>query len=1075
VKRAIAWCATNSVAANLAMVVLIALGLGTLPSLRQELIPSMDLETISVSIPYPGASPAEVESSITNRVEEELRGRPGFKRIRSTSSEGMSMVTVELQGGEDVRRRLDDVQSAIDGITTFPDDAEEPVIRQLEIENRVLNVAVSGAVDEWTLTRLAQRVRDEVAALPNVSDARLSMARPYEISIEVSEASLQRHGLRFDDVVRAVRTSSLDLPGGSVKTDAGEILLRAKGQAYRGEDFERIALVSRRDGTRLALGDVATVVDGFAETDQSARFDGEPALLVQVYRQGDQKSLEISDTVREFVAEAQARMPPGVSLTIWSDESETLGDRLDSMIRNGRGGFVLVVIVLALFLRLRLALWVSLGIPISFLGAVAMLPVFDISINFISLLGFIIVLGIVVDDAIVVGENAHVEQTRTGDMLRGAILGAQRLVVPVTFGVLTTIAAFGPLAFLPGPMGRMTRVLPIVVISCLVFSVIEAMFILPAHLGHGRATEGEGSTPVSRVWRRFQARVASGLAWVIDDLYRPALERAMEWRHRTVAIALSLLLFTVGLFAGGRLKFVFQEPVEADFIVADLTLSPGTPASVTARAVERLERAAYAVAENVDAESPPGRPPVFTHVMASVGEQPMAERRQQMNTPGGSAASSAGHLGEVQVEVVGYRQRDVNVEELARRWRERAGEFPGVEELTFESSLVVVGAPIEIELSGPDLDSLRHAAGDVKEHLASYPGVFDIADSFRGGKQELEYQILPSAESLGLTLEDLARQLRQAFYGEKAQSLQRGRDEVEVWVRYPASERRSLGDVEHMRIRGPDGSEVPFESVARAELRTGFSTIRHVDGRRVVSVTADVDQSVSNANDIVRSLKGGALDEVLAPWFGVQYSFEGEQAEQREFVSAMAFGYAVALLVIYTLLAVPLGSYFQPVIIMSAIPFGLVGAAWGHVLFGRDFSMYSILGLVALSGVVVNASLVLVDYVNRRLEEGDTLHQAVRESARARFRPILLTSLTTFAGLTPLMMETSMQGRFMIPMAISIAFGVLFASFITLFLVPCSYMILEDVLGLFRRGERPPPPPARRPVPAPSEARDEAA
>jgi len=1055
VKRAIAWCAENPVAANLAMVVILAAGLGTLPTLRQELLPSMDLEMIHVSIPYPGASPEEVESSITNRVEEELRGRPGFKRIRSTSAEGASLVTVELQGGEDVRRRLDDVRAAVDGITTFPRDAEEPVIRQLEVENRVLNVALSGDVDEWTLTALGQKVRDEIAALPGVSDARLAMARPYEISIEVSEAALQRYDLRFDDVLQAVRTSSLDLPGGAVKTESGEILLRARGQAYQGRDFERIALVSRRDGTRLLLGDVATVVDGFAETDQSARFDGEASLLIQVYRQGNQKSLGISRTVRAYTEESQDRLPTGVSLTVWNDDSRVLADRLDSMVRNGRGGFILVLIILALFLRLRLALWVSLGIPISFLGAVALLPALDVSINFISLLGFIIVLGIVVDDAIVVGENTHVHQTRTGNNLTGAILGAQTIVVPVAFGVLTTIVAFIPLALLPGAIGRMSRVLPVVVIACLVFSVLEAMFILPAHLGHGRVSEGEGSNPVSRGWRRFQARIAAGLEWVIAELYRPALEWAMDWRYLVSAVALSMLLVTVGLLGGGWLKFVFQEEVKADFIIASLTLAPGTPAYVTSDAVFQLEQAAIAVRDEVNAANP-DRPSVFPHLLASVGDQPMQARRSQMNGALGAAGTSKSNVGEIQVEVVGFRERDIEVDELARRWREKTGEFPGVEELTFESSLISVGAPIEIELSGPDLMSLREAAKDVKDHLTAYPGVFDISDSFRGGKQELEYQILPSAEALGLTLDDLARQLRQAFYGAEAQTLQRGRDEVKVMVRYPASERRSLGDVEQMRIRSADGSEVPFESVARAELKTGFSTIRHVDGRRVVSVTADVDVAVANANEIVRELRTGALDAVLDPHFGVQYSFEGEQAEQREFLRAMAFGYAIALLVIYTLLAVPLGSYLQPVIIMTAIPFGLVGAAWAHFLLGFIFSMYSVLGLVALSGVVVNASLVLVDYVNRRVADGASLRQAVRDASRARFRPILLTSLTTFAGLTPLMMETSMQGRFMIPMAISIAFGVLFAAVITLFLVPCSYLILEDLIGLVRRSEAPP-------------------
>ncbi len=777
-------------------------------------------------------------------------------------------------------------------------------------------------------------------------------------------------------------------------------------------------------------------------------------------RQGNQKSLTISNTVHAYVEEARPRLPAGISLTIWQDDSSVLRSRLDTMTRNARGGFLLVVAILAMFLRLRLALWVSLGIPISFLGAVALMPMLGLSINFITLLGFIIVLGIVVDDAIVVGENTHVEQTRTGDKLRGAVLGAQTLVIPVAFGVLTTIAAFTPLAFLPGPMGQMSRVLPMIVISCLVFSLIEAMLILPSHLSHGRKPlDHQGSTRISKGWRRFQTRVADGLQYVIEHLYRPALERALEWRYLTVAVAVSLLLFTAGLLGGGWLKFVFTTPVEADFITADLTMAPGTPVHVTRRAVAKLEAACETVRTEADAESGGERPSVFTHIMTSVGDQPMQTRSQQMQGGGGSRYAS--NVGEILVEVVGFRERDISVSELTRRWREKAGDIPGVEELSFRSSLITIGSPIEIELSGTDLGVLRRAASAVKTQLAGYPGVFDIADSFRGGKQELEYRILPSAESLGLTLEDLARQLRQGFYGAEAQSIQRGRDEVKVMVRYPEAERRSLGDVEQMRVRSADGTEVPFSSVARAELKTGFSTIRHVDGRRVVSVTADVDQAMANANEIVATLKASALDEALAPYHSVHYSFEGEQAEQREFMRAMAIGYAVTLLVIYTLLAVPLGSYMQPFIIMSAIPFGLVGAAWGHVLLGYDFTMYSVLGLVALSGVVVNASLVLVDYVNRRIADGAGIREAVRDAARARFRPILLTSLTTFAGLSPLMLETSMQARFMIPMAVSLAFGVLFASFITLFLVPCSYLLLDDFLGLFQRST--PEPQAPRP------------
>jgi multidrug efflux pump subunit AcrB len=663
-------------------------------------------------------------------------------------------------------------------------------------------------------------------------------------------------------------------------------------------------------------------------------------------------------------------------------------------------------------------------------------------------MAFIVVLGIVVDDAIVVGENTYTEQERTGEKLRGAIRGAQQIVVPVTFGVLTTIAAFAPLLFIPGPMGRMTRVVPIIVISCLLFSLLESMFILPAHLGHGKKPLNEGpTTRVSMAWKRFQGRVAGALSTLINDYYAPLLERAIEWRYLTVAIALSLLVITGGLSLGGHLKFTFIEEVEADFIIASLTMNQGTPASVTEAAIERMEAALEELRAEVDAERP--GPSVFPHVMTSVGLHSLSGTRSPVRGGG----TSAGNLGQMQVEVAANRGRNLAVPELARRWREKVGDIPGAEELLFESSLFSAGSPLEVRLVGNDLDALRDAANHVKERLASYAGVYDVNDSFRGGKLELEYQILPSAEALGITLADLARQLRQAFYGAEAQSIQRGRDEVKVMVRYPADERRSLTDVEQMRIRRPDGTEVPFHRVARSELTTGFSAIRHVDRQRVVSVTADIDDDVANANEIVADLKKTTLGETLKAFPGISASFEGEQSEQRDFTRAMRLGLTAALFVIYVLLAVPLGSYVQPLIIMSAIPFGFVGAAWGHLLLGHNLTMYSVIGLVALSGVVVNASLVFVDYVNHLIADGADLKEAVCEAGRARFRAILLTSLTTFAGLTPMMLETSMQAQFMIPMAISLAFGVLFASFITLFLVPSVYLVLEDIMGLLSRSK----------------------
>jgi len=1054
VNGAIAWFARNHVAANLIMLVIIVGGLATMPRLTQELIPEIELDMISVTTVYPGASPTEVEASITNRIEEQLQGLPGVKRVRSTSAEATSAVIVELLAGQDVRARLDDVRAAIDAVDTLPDEAEEPVVKQVEIGRQVLNVTVAGDTDEFTLKRVAQQVRDEIVALPGITEVELRLARPYEIAIEVSEQDLRRFGITFDDVVMAVQRSSLDLPGGALKTEGGEILLRARGQAYRGADFERIALVSRRDGTRLVLGDVARVVDGFEESDVRARFDGNPALLVQVFRVGDQKAIGISDAVNAYVDQASSHLPPGIQLTVWSDTSVVLSDRLGTMLRNARGGFLLVVLILACFLRLRLAMWVSLGIPISFLGAVALMPELGMTINYVSLLGFIVVLGIVVDDAIVVGENAHTHQMATGDKLRGAILGAQTMVVPVVFGVLTTMAAFAPMLFLPGPMGRMSRVAPIIVITCLAFSLFESLFILPAHLASGRKPlDAPSTTAISKQWRRFQLAVGRGLTYTIEELYRPAVEWALRWRYLTVAIALALLVVTAALPLGGWLKFIFQEPVEADFIVAELTMAQGTPAHLTGRAVDHMERSLNALRAELDEANPPGSPSVFSHVMTMLGEQPFAAGPAGFSR---GSAPSASNLAEIQAALSSAKDRSHSVPEIVRRWRERVGDIPGAVEIDFKYALTDSGAPIEVELSGYDLDRLRLGAAAVRALLAGYPGVFDVTDSFRGGKQELEYQILPSAESLGLSLADLARQLRQGFYGAEAQTIQRGRDEVKVMVRYPAVERRSIDDVQRMRIRGHDGSEVPFSSVANVSLGTGYAAIRHVDRRRVVSVTADVDTAVITANEVVRSLKRGALAEALDPFPGVHATFEGEQAEQRDFLRAQLIGMAASLLVIYALLAIPLSSYLQPFIIMSAIPFGFVGAAWGHMLLGYPLTMYSVIGLVALAGIVVNSSLVLVDRINRLVAEGEPIAQAIIDSGRSRFRPIMLTSVTTFAGLTPMMLENSVQGRFMIPMAISIAFGVLSATFITLFLVPSAYAIVEDLLALRVFGGRSP-------------------
>jgi multidrug efflux pump subunit AcrB len=1059
VSRAIAWFVENRVAANLLMLVIAGGGLLTLPHVRQEVFPEIRIDVITIGVEYRGAAPEEVEEAVCVRVEEAIQAVEGIKRLTSTAVEGAGVVTAEVLPTADARQVLDDVKAQVDAIDTFPAETEKPVIQQAVMRSQVISVALAGDADERTLRHLGQQVRDELVAIPGITHAELVNARPYEISIEVSEEALRRHGLTFDEVVQAVRRSSLDLPGGSLKTAGGEILLRAKGQAYRGADFERLPLISRADGTRRTLGEVARVVDGFEETDVSARFDGRPAVLVQVFRVGEQGALEVAAKVQEWVREARTRMPEGITLTTWQDESLLLRARLDTLLANARVGFVLVLVVLALFLRLRLAFWVGLGVPIAILGTLLMLPALGVSINLLSLFAFLVVLGILVDDAIVVGENVHARQARGEDPERAAIAGTQEVSVPVIFGVLTTVAAFSPLLAIPGAMGKLTASIPLVVVTALLFSLIESQLVLPAHLAHGRAA-AEPRNPASRAWARLQAGVARGLDRFLERAYGPFVEAALRWRYLTLAAGAAVLVLTAGLVAGGWARFVFFPKVEGDNVVAFLTMPQGTPASVTGEAVRRLEESALALRAELEAARGGTAEPVFRHVLASVGEQPYRRRQERDRRGGRGAAVSAGHLGEVNVELAPAQARRVSADEVASRWRALTGPIPDAVELAFTASLFSAGEAVSVQLQGEDGATLRAAAERLKARLREYPGVFDVADSFRGGKQELRLRIRPSAEALGLSLADLARQVRQAFYGDEAQRIQRGRDDVRVMVRYPAAERRSLADVEDMRIRTADGTAVPFGAVAEVELGRGFATVQRADRQRVITVTADVDHGRVAPNEVVAHLRAHVLPALVADHPGLAWSLQGEQREQREFLAAMLRRLVLALLVVYALLAIPLRSYVQPLVIMTAIPFGMVGAIWGHVLMRWDLSMFSVIGMVALSGVVVNDSLVLVDWVNRRRREGTALLEALRTAGAARFRPILLTSLTTFAGLTPLLLERSVQAQFLIPMAISLAFGVLFSTAVTLVLVPAAYLAVADAAALLgpREAARGPAP-----------------
>ncbi len=1037
----IAWFAHNEVAANLLMVFIVAAGTMTVLNVPQEVFPEFDLDMIQVTVAYLGAAPDEVEQGVNVRIEEAVQGIDGIKKITSTAAESMGTVLIELEIDANSRKVLDEVNTSIDAIETFPTETEKPIVRELTNRQQVVDIAIYGNTDERSLKRLAERVRDELSALPEITQVELANARPYEISVEVSEESLRRHGITFDFVASAVRRSSLDLPGGSVRTAGGEILLRTKGQAYSAIEFSDLVLLTRPDGTHIVLGDVANIVDGFAETDQISRFDGLPALTAKVYRTGSQQALDVAAAVIGYVERTQAELPEGLYVTTWQDQSKVLRDRLDLLLRNGRVGFALVFLSLALFLRLRLAFWVSLGIPISFLGAIWLMPGLGVSINLMSLFAFILVLGLVVDDAIIVGENIYTHQQKGDDGRQAAIDGAVEVSKPVIFAVLTTMAAFSPLLQVPGMIGKIMVTPPIIVMSCLLFSLVESLLVLPAHLSHRpqRKDNERG------LWFQLQRKISGAMHWTIDRIYTPIVDLGLRWRYLTVAIGIGTLLLTVGLVQAGFLRFIFMPDIEADFVLATLTMPQGTPVEVTSAAVARIEQSSLQLQQEVIDEYGFD---VFRHTSASIGGQPM-QQRMASQFGGVQVLGSSAHLGEVAIELISAEERgSVSSEFMATRWREITGGIPDAVALAYSASLFDSGEDVNIQFTGLDLEQLTAAADDLKAQLASYDGVTEISDSFMEGKRELKLAIKPEAETLGLTLADLGRQVRQGFYGEEAQRIQRGRDDVRVMVRYPESQRRSVSNLESMRIRTPTGAEVPFGQVAEVVPGRGYSTIERVDRSRAVRVTARVDKSVTTAGAINGALEATVLPEMMPAYPGVRFSFEGSAAEQRDTLGGLARGFILALLAIYGLLAIPLRSYLQPLVVMSAIPFGIVGAIWGHIIMGLDLTILSMFGVVALAGVVVNDSLVLVDFINRGREHGRDLEKVIHRAGAVRFRPIMLTSLTTFAGLLPMLLEKSLQAQFLIPMAVSLAFGVLFATFVTLVLVPCGYMIIEDLTVL---------------------------
>lgn len=1011
----IGWFATNHVAANLLMLAIFAAGIWAVVNVKKESFPNIEFDYVQVMVPYPGAGPEEVEEGIVIKIEEAVDGIEGIEEVQGIASEGSGRVQIKVKQGYQIGEITDEVKLAVDGINTFPLDAERPIISKLKITKGALIVQLSGDLDEATMKSLADDIRDEIVNLPEVSVAEVWGGRPFEISVEIPELILRQYGLTLAQVADGIRRWSVDLPGGSIRTESGDIRLRTSGQAYTGDEFERIVVLTNPDGTRVRLGDIANINDGFAETESFSYFDGKPSLGINVMSTENENEIAISRAVHQFVELRNASLPPQVQLSIWADTTYYLEGRMDMLLDNLAMGAVLVFAVLGLFLHLKLAAWVIIGLPVAFLGAFMLLPVVDVTINIMSLFAFIVVLGIVVDDAIIIAEAAYTETEEKGYTLANIVAGAQRVAMPATFGVLTSVVAFVPQLLTTGPVSAITAAIGWVVILCLLFSLVESKLILPSHLAlmkDAHSSKAGVSDWVDRKLKHF-----------IKHRYQPLLALAIEYRYATVALFVSMIILAVGMVAGGQVRFVFFPEIEEDYVAAQVSLNDGAPEALVVSVVEQMERALREVNDELKVELG-FEQDIVAHSFAYV---------------------RGGNQGTFQVELAKDKQ-GVSPKLIEQRWRDKVGEIAGTKELSFAGSRHMGGGPpIALKLQGRDYDRTEAVAREVAAYLKGIDGLYEVEISAEAGPEEINLRIKPEAEMLGVTLADLGRQVREAFYGAEAQRVQRGTQEVRVMVRFPKGERRSVGNLENMWIRLPDGRELPFSAVAEFEMKPGFSFIRREDGMRTITVSANANVAVVEPARLARQLQGQYLPDLLRSYPGVTASLDGSSQDEQEGVEDFVLAFLSACFGIYALMAIPLRSYLQPLVIMSVIPFGIVGAVVGHWVMGMAVSSLSLFGIIALAGVVVNDSLILVDYVNKKIESGMDAVSAAIEGGAARFRAILLTSLTTFFGLLPILFETSTQAQMVVPMAVSLAFGILFATVITLILVPCLYNILGDI------------------------------
>ena len=1052
----IAWFARNGVAANLLMLSVMVAGVWTLANdkIPLEVFQDVPSRFISVNVPYPASSPDETEETIVLKIEEALQPVGGIKHLNSTASSSGGTVFIEVNEDADPREVMEDVKIRVDSIPNFPALAEKPIIQLDDSFHSVITVVLSAEMAEKDLKRLAEQTRDELSALPGISHAEIAGVRNEEIAIEIPEATLRKYNLSLETISQAIQQSAIDLPAGVVQTEAGDVSIRTRGRAYTGDDYARVPVLTRPDGSKLTLGEVAKILDGFTENPLIVKLNGRPCVMITVMREGKQNAITIGERVKEYIESSNASLPDGVRLDYINDRSKIVKGRIDLLRQNAQSSLILVFICVGLFLRLEAVIWVGVGMVMSFLGAFALMPYLDITINLSSLMGFILVLGIVVDDAIVISESCDSYRQRGLSPLDAAIQGTKRMAVPITFGVLTTVCAFLPMAFDSSDWGSMFRPIAIVFIVVMLIALVETKLILPSHLATpflGRA--GDLLAPVHRVSGR-------SLQWFIDRVYRPSIRFCVDHTYTMLAILFGGLIVLIGLYAGGRIQTTYFPRVASERIDCRLTMLDGTPFEVTDAQVARI----YELAEQMrkDYVGPDGRS-VIKHIIASSGTT-MSSGRGMSNNPGS-------HIGGVVIETYGPEERsmDVNTVDMAADWRQRIGPILGAEEITFRADIIRSGDPVDIQITGTDPKELLGFSEKIKEHLSTYPALFDINDSLDSGRNEIQLRLKPEARQFGVTVNGLASQVRQSFYGDEVQRIQRGRNEVKVMLRLPRDERRNLATLETMRVRTDSGLEIPFSAVAEATVVKSFTSIKRVDRRRALNITADADKKTTDLETLRAEIKT-YIDDLLAGHSHVQWSFEGEARQQQESGSQMLVSLFLVLGGMYALMAIPFRSYTQPFIVLLVVPFGIVGAVLGHLFHDLPLSIMSLFGILGVCGVVVNDTLVLVDEINDLRANGMPLREAVQQGGRNRFRAIFLTQITTFFGLVPLIFSgtwlsevfpfffssgaQSTHAQFLVPVSVAMGYGSLFATVITLFLVPLTYLAMSDLSQVISNGWR---------------------